>query len=76
MSSQPQVPPSQETATSSNDMQPTVHLSSRYTVSAEHQKAKEQFMEKERENARMEAKRRKLMAKRVRMQHFSHNFQG
>jgi len=30
-------------------------------------KAKEQFMEKERENARMEAKRRKLMEKRVRI---------
>lgn len=30
-------------------------------------KAKEQFLEKERDNARMEAKRRKLMEKRVRI---------
>ena len=41
-------------------------MSSRYTVSEEHQKSKEQFMEKERETARMEAKRRKLMEKKVR----------
>ncbi|XP_022788726.1 uncharacterized protein LOC111328529 isoform X2 [Stylophora pistillata] len=43
-------------------------LSSRYTVSEEHQKAKEQFIEKERETARMEAKRRKLMEKRARQE--------
>jgi len=43
-------------------------------VSEEHKKAKEQFMEKERENARMEAKRRKLMEKRVRMHHFIQDF--
>lgn len=42
-------------------------------MSVEHQKAKEQFMEKERENARMEAKRRKLMEKRVRKHHFVHS---
>ena len=30
-------------------------------------------MEKERENARMEAKRRKLMEKRVRIHHFIHS---
>ena len=47
--------------------QPPISLSSRYTISEEHQKAKDQFMEKERENARMEAKRRKLMEKRVRL---------
>lgn len=35
-------------------------------MSEEHQKSKEQFMEKERETARMEAKRRKLMEKKVR----------
>ena len=53
-------------------MQLPIHLSSRYTVSEEHQKAKQQFMEKERENARMEAKRRKLMEKRVRTYHIVH----
>ena len=53
--------PNEETA------QPPISLSSRYTISEEHQKAKDQFMEKERENARMEAKRRKLMEKRVRL---------
>lgn len=71
ISLQPQVPPSQEPSTSSNDTQSAVHLSSRYTVSEEHQKAKEQFMEKERENARMEAKRRKLMEKRVRIYEYN-----
>lgn len=53
-------------------MQVPTHLSSRYTVSEEHQKAKQQFMEKERENARMEAKRRKLMEKRVRTYQIVH----
>lgn len=48
--------------------QPPINLSSRYTISEEHQKAKDQFMEKERENARMEAKRRKLMEKRARQE--------
>ena len=47
-------------------IQASSNLSSRYTVSEEHQKSKEQFMEKERETARMEAKRRKLMEKKVR----------
>ncbi len=65
-SSQSQVP-SEEASTSSDNVQSSAQLSSRYTVSEEHQKAKEQFMEKERENARMEAKRRKLMEKRVRI---------
>lgn len=71
--------PSEEPSTSSEDIQSSAHrttsddihqssaanLSSRYTVSEDHQKSKEQFMEKERENVRMEAKRRKLMEKRV-----------
>ena len=58
---------------SSDDTQPSAHdhLSSRYIVSEEHQKAKDQFMEKERENARMEAKRRKLMEKRVRLYYYT-----
>ncbi|XP_068670809.1 uncharacterized protein [Montipora foliosa] len=61
---------SQEPSMSSDDTQPSAHdhLSSRYIVSEEHQKAKDQFMEKERENARMEAKRRKLMEKRARQE--------
>ncbi|XP_078377522.1 uncharacterized protein LOC144660692 [Oculina patagonica] len=66
-SSQSQVP-SEEASTSSDNVQSSAQLSSRYTVSEEHQKAKEQFMEKERENARMEAKRRKLMEKRARQE--------
>lgn len=57
----------EEASSSSDDIQPSAVLPSRYTVSEEHLKAKEQFMEKERENARMEAKRRKLMEKRVRI---------
>lgn len=61
-------PPSQQPTTSVNDTPPTAHLPSRYIVSEEHKKAKEQFMEKERENARMEAKRRKLMEKRARQE--------
>ncbi|CAH3185471.1 unnamed protein product [Porites evermanni] len=61
--------PSQEPSTSAGgSVQLPIHLSSRYTVSEEHQKAKQQFMEKERENARMEAKRRKLMEKRARQE--------
>ena len=56
-----------EDSSSSDNVQPSSVLSSRYTVSEEHLKAKEQFLEKERENARMEAKRRKLMEKRVRI---------
>lgn len=67
---QPQVSYEEASSTSSDKTQSSSHLSSRYTVSEEHQKAKEQFMEKERENARMEAKRRKLMEKRVRAQSY------
>lgn len=56
-----------EGSSSSDDVQASSVLSSRYIVSEEHLKAKEQFLEKERENARLEAKRRKLMEKRVRI---------
>ena len=59
--------PKEENSSSSDNVQPSSVLPSRYTVSEEHLKAKEQFLEKERENARMEAKRRKLMEKRVRI---------
>lgn len=66
------IPSQEQSISAGGSVQLPTHLSSRYTVSEEHQKAKQQFFEKERENARMEAKRRKLMEKRVRSYHIVH----
>ncbi|XP_058958852.2 uncharacterized protein [Pocillopora verrucosa] len=65
---EPKVSREEVSSAPSDKIQASSNLSSRYTVSEEHQKSKEQFMEKERETARMEAKRRKLMEKKARQE--------
>jgi len=53
------------TLNENNDTNTSDQVTSRYNISEDARKSKERFIEKEREQAKMEAKKRKLEEKRV-----------